>query len=59
MPDPDPMQLTLYQSFELERMCRTVDETNDIATLRKLCKDTLRAWQMQKAATAWAMRQGL
>jgi hypothetical protein len=53
------MQLTLYQSFELERMRRTVDETDDIATLRKLCKDTLRAWQMQKAATAWIMRQGL
>jgi predicted AAA+ superfamily ATPase len=59
MPDPDPMQLTLSQRFELERMYRTIDETNDIDTLRKLCKETLRAWQMQKAATAWAMRQGL
>ena len=53
------MQLTLNQSFELERMCRTVDETNDIDALRKLCKETLRAWQMQKAATTWAMRRGL
>jgi hypothetical protein len=59
MPDPNPMRLTLSQSFELERMCRTIDETNDINTLRQLCKDTLRAWQMQRAATEWAMRQGL
>jgi hypothetical protein len=25
MPDPDPMQLTLSQRFELERMYRTID----------------------------------
>lgn len=58
-PDPGPMQLTLQQRFEVERMSRTIDEATDTAELRNLCKLILRAWYDQKAATAWVMRQGL
>lgn len=55
----DPMDLTISQRFELERMRRTIDETSDVAELQKLAKMLLQAWQSQKAATGWMMRRGL
>ena len=45
--------LTTTQKFELERMSRVIDATNDPETLRKLAKQLLQAWQGQKAATRW------
>ena len=56
---PDPLALTTTQAFELERLSRAIDATHDPAVLQSLCKQLLQAWQTQKAATAWAMRQGL
>jgi hypothetical protein len=60
-PDPVPslpaLQLTIAQQFELERMSRTIDGVNDVPTLRKLAKQLLQAWQTQKAATQWMIRQ--
>jgi hypothetical protein len=47
--------LTTTQKFELERMSRVIDATNDPETLRKLAKQLLQAWQGQKAATRWVM----
>jgi hypothetical protein len=49
------MQLTTAQQFELERMSRAIDSVNDPATLRKLAKQLLQAWQSQRAATRWVM----
>jgi hypothetical protein len=53
------MQLSTAQSFEMERMRRTIDDTSDPAALRALCRKLLEAWMSQKAATQWAMRQQL
>lgn len=53
----EPMELTVGQQFELERMSRTIDGTNDVATLRRLAKQLLQAWGCQRAATQWVMRQ--
>jgi hypothetical protein len=72
MPDHDPaaaippaapadsgMELTTAQAFELERFGRLLDSIDDVATPRNLAKLLLRSWYAQKAATAWAFRQGL
>lgn len=57
--DPAPMVLSLAQQFEIARMTRTIDATTDTAELQSLCKQLLNAWQNQRAATNWAMRQSL
>lgn len=55
----DPMQLSMGQQFDLERMTRAIDEMEDIKELQNLCKQLLQGWQSQKAATQWVMRQTL
>lgn len=54
-----PLSLSLGQQFELERLSRAIDDTNDPQALKKLAKQLLQAWQSQKAATEWVMRQQL
>lgn len=55
----DPLALSLGQKFELERMSRVIDATVDPQALQGLAKQLLQAWQSQKAATQWVMRQQL
>jgi len=55
----EPLSLSLGQQFELERMSRAIDETQDPQTLQRLAKQLLQAWHSQKAATQWVMRQQL
>ena len=55
----EPLSLSLGQKFELERMSRAIDETQDPQTLQRLAKQLLQAWHSQKAATQWVMRQQL
>lgn len=55
----EPLSLSLGQQFELERMSRAIDETQDPQTLQNLAKQLLQAWHSQKAATQWVMRQQL
>ncbi len=55
----EPLALSLGQQFELERMSRSIDSTNDPQALQGLAKQLLQAWQSQKAATQWVMRQQL
>jgi hypothetical protein len=56
---PEPLALSLGQKFELERMSRVIDATVDTQALQGLAKQLLQAWQSQKAATQWVMRQQL
>jgi hypothetical protein len=55
----EPLALSLGQQFELERMTRAIDETADPKVLQGIAKQLLQAWQSQKAATQWVMRQQL
>jgi hypothetical protein len=55
----EPLALSLGQQFELERMSRAIDETVDPKVLQGIAKQLLQAWQSQKAATQWVMRQQL
>jgi hypothetical protein len=53
----DSIQLTTAQQFEIERFNRVIDATNDISELQQIAKQLLEAWQGQKAAAAWVLRQ--
>ena len=55
----ESISLSMGQQFELERMSRVIDDTHDPQTLQRLAKQLLQAWQSQKAATQWLMRQQL
>lgn len=52
-----PIELTTGQQFEIERLSRAIDATADTGELRILAKQLLQAWQTQKAATEWLIRQ--
>jgi hypothetical protein len=53
------MELSPAQLFEVERHSRLLDEVDDLLSLRNLAKLLLQSWYAQKAATAWAIRQGM
>jgi hypothetical protein len=53
------IQLSMAQRFEIERLSRALDATTDVATLQAMAKQLLQAWQTQRAATQWVMRQQL
>jgi hypothetical protein len=55
----EPLALTTAQQFEVERMLRMVDTSEDVAALRALCKQLIQAWFSQKAATRWAIDQAM
>jgi hypothetical protein len=54
-----PMELSVAQRFEIERIGRAIDATTDVATLQGIAKQLLHTWQVQRAATTWMMRQTL
>ena len=55
----DPIELTVGQKFEIEKMSRVIDNTNDVKALQELSKQLLQAWMIQKAAATWMMKQTL
>jgi hypothetical protein len=55
----EPLNLTLGQQFEIERFNRAIDDCNDVEELRGIARQLLQAWQTQKAATVWMMKQNL
>ncbi len=54
---PDGIQLTVSQQFEQERLTRAIESTTDPIELQTLAKQLLQAWQSQRAATDWIIRQ--
>ena len=53
----ESISLSMAQSFEVERMNRAIESTADPAQLQALAKQLLHAWQSQRAATQWVIRQ--
>jgi len=53
------MELSFIQSFELERMRREIEATQDPQQLRALSKELLLAWFSEKASTKQAIREQL
>ena len=54
-----PIELSLIQSFEVERLKREIDAQSDPAELRNLAKDLLKAWFSEKALTNQAIKDQL
>jgi len=55
----DPIELSMGQKFEIERMNRVIDSTSDVEALRSLSKQLVSTWMAQKATTDWMIRQNL
>ena len=53
----ESIAMSMTQCFEVERMNRAIEATADPAQLQILAKQLLHAWQSQRAATQWVMRQ--
>ena len=53
------IELSFSQTFELERMRREIDATQDPQQLRELSKELLMAWFSEKASTNQAIREQL
>jgi len=53
------IELSFSQSFELERMCREIEATQDPQQLQALSKELLMAWFSEKASTKQAIREQL
>ena len=53
----ESIAMSMTQCFEVERMNRAIEATADPAQLKTLAKQLLHAWQSQRAATQWVMRQ--
>lgn len=51
-----PLELTLNQSFEVERLRRDIDAQSDPAALREQAKDLLKAWFSEQALTNQAIQ---
>ena len=51
------ISMSITQQFELERMNRAIDATADPHQLQMIAKQLLQAWQSQRAATDWVIRQ--
>ena len=49
--------LSVTQQFNIERMNRAIESTLDPQKLQVIAKQLLQAWNSQRAATVWVMRQ--
>jgi hypothetical protein len=54
-----PIELSMAQTFEVERLKRDIDAQSDPAALRELAKDLLKAWFSEKALTNQAIQARL
>jgi hypothetical protein len=54
-----PIELTMAQTFEVERLKRDIDAQQDPEALRALAKDLLKAWFSEKACTNQAIQEQL
>jgi hypothetical protein len=52
-------ELSMAQQFQIEKYNRMIDQTTDVETLRRAAKLMVEAYQKQRAATQWIMRQHL
>jgi hypothetical protein len=53
------MQLSLPQQFELVKFDRIIDNAASLEQLRKISKQLLKAWFVQRAAVNFALQQKL
>lgn len=49
------MNLSLPQQFEAEALKRSIDDTDDLETLKALARELADLYVRQRAATAWVI----
>ena len=49
------MNLSLTQQFEAESIKRSIDDTNDLDSLKALARELADLYVRQRAATAWVI----
>lgn len=54
-----PIELSFSQTFELERLKRSIESETDPLTLQTLAKDLLKSWWTEKAHTDQMIRDQL
>lgn len=54
--DAPIIELSMTQRFEIEKMNRIIDSTNDLDALKQVTKQIMHAWHLQKSATLWVMK---
>lgn len=55
----EPLELSLSQRFESERLTRLIEESTNLQDLKKISKVLLDGWMTQKAACQWMIKQSL
>lgn len=53
------MELTLNQTFELEKLGRDIDSCNDIHEVKKVAKQLLHLSQLQRAQSNWLVKNSV
>ena len=53
------IELTTEQHFQIEQFNRALETTQDPDQLRQLARQLMQAWQTQKAATCWVLKQDM
>lgn len=55
----NPLELSMGQAFEKERMSRLIENTSDVRLLKEIASTLLNGWMMQRAVTNWVMTEAL
>jgi len=53
----EPIELSMAQEFDIERLTRAIEAESDVGKLRQMAKMLLSAWVSQRAAAAWVIQQ--
>lgn len=53
------MQLTLAQQFELHKLNSLIDRASSKEELKKICRQLLQAWFVQRSAVNFVLKQKL
>jgi hypothetical protein len=57
--NPNKIELSFTQNFELEKIKRHIDSVTDVKGLQELAKSLASAWMSQRAATNWIIYQNM
>jgi hypothetical protein len=55
----DPIELSVSEKFEKERMMRAIDSIDNIEELKVIAKEVFSAWLIQRAASRWIIKSSL
>lgn len=53
----NPLELSISQAFEKERLSRLIETTSDTKLLKEIAITLLNGWMTQRAATTWVMHE--